>query len=91
MSRFVVFPAGCEAQADAYLAFCNANNPDPTPGAVWDLPDRVDRNGQRVVGLLGPGGNFNGGDVVEPQGGLEARIGGETVEKVTWPDFAGEG
>jgi len=86
MSIVVLFPAGKSASADAYLAFCNANNPDTTPGAIWYLPDRVDAHGQRVVGFLGPLGEWNGGDWPEPEGGAAARADGVLSTTVDWPN-----
>lgn len=82
MSRLVHFDDA--AAADAYLAFCTANSPDPTPGAVWYRSDAVDAEGRRVVGYLGPGGSWNGGDCAEPEGGAAARGGGVIVDAVTW-------
>jgi hypothetical protein len=73
MSLYVAYAVGQEAAAATYLAFCEANNPDEAPGAVWSPPGLVDRHGQRVVGYLGPGGQWNGGDWPEPEGGEEAR------------------
>ncbi|AJP73132.1 hypothetical protein [Sphingomonas hengshuiensis] len=89
MSRVVLFAQGEGAQADAYLAFCTAHNPDPTPGAHWYRPDSVDAEGRRVVGYLGPGGSWNGGDWPEPEGGEAARAGGVIAEQVEW-DAAAE-
>jgi hypothetical protein len=83
----VIFPVGQEARADAYLAFCNAHNPDDTPNAVWYSPTAIDRLGRRVVGYLGPGGSWNGGDIEEPEGGPAARAGGTLAEAVEWPNF----
>jgi hypothetical protein len=85
MSLMILFPAGKEAAADAYLAFCNAHNPDPTPGAIWYLPGRIDAHGQRAVGYLGPGGQWNGGDWPEPMGGVAARADGVLSATVEWP------
>jgi hypothetical protein len=73
MSLVVLYAVGQESAADAYLAFCNLNNPDTTPEATWYPDDWTDRYGQRVVGYLGPGGQWNGGDWPEPSGGVEAR------------------
>jgi hypothetical protein len=73
MSLVVIYALGQEAAADAYLAFCNANNPDASPGAQWYPPDWKDRHGQRVVGYLGPDGQWNAGDWPEPEGGEAAR------------------
>ena len=86
MSRVVIFAQGEEGAADAYLAFCNAHNPDPAPGAIWYLPDAVDAAGRRVVGYLGPGGQWHGGDWPEPEGGTDARAGGMLSETVAWPE-----
>lgn len=86
MSLVVIFPVGKEASADSYLAFCNANNPDTTPGAIWYFPDRVDKYGQRVVAYLGPGGFiWNGEPYPEPEGGEEARADGVLSSTVEWP------
>lgn len=73
MSLVCIFAVGQEAAADTYLAFCNANNPDTTPGADWFPPGYTDYHGQRVVGYLGPKGEWNSGDWPEPEGGVEAR------------------
>lgn len=86
MSKVVIFAAGAEAAADAYLAFCDAHNPDPEAGALWYLPDAVDADGRRVVGYLGPGGQWNGGDWPEPEGGEAARAAGMISDHVRWPD-----
>lgn len=83
MSRVVCFDDA--AAADAYLAFCTANNPDPTPGASWYRADAIDAQGRRVVGYLGPGGSWNGGDIEEPEGGPAMRADGELVDFVEWP------
>lgn len=83
MSLVVIFPVGKEASADAYLAFCNANNPDA--GSFYPA-DRVDRWGQRVVGYLGPGGFiWNGEPYPEPEGGEAARADGVLNANVEWP------
>jgi hypothetical protein len=84
MSLLVIFPVGKEVEADAYLAFCNANNPDDTPGAAW-YTERFDKHGQRVVGYLGPGGQWNGGDWPEPEGGEAARADGVLSGMAEWP------
>lgn len=86
MSKVVIFARGLDAAADAYLAFCNAHNPDPEPGAIWYRPDAVDAEGRRVVGYLGPGGQWNGGICAEPEGGEAARAGGTVSDRVEWPD-----
>lgn len=85
MSLVVLFPAGKEASADAYLTWCNSHNPDTTPGAIWYMPDRVDAHGQRVVGYLGPGFMWNGEDFPEPVGGPAARADGVLSTTVDWP------
>lgn len=86
MPAAVVFPVGKEDAADAYLDFCNLNNPDTTPGSVWYLPTRVDAHGQRVVGYLGPEGfTWNSLPFPEPEGGPEARSEGVIVDHVEWP------
>lgn len=86
MSLVVIFPAGKETEADGYLDFCNLNNPDDTPEAIWDTPGKVDVYGQRVVGYLGPEGQWNGGDWPEPVGGEAARSDGVLNGNVVWPD-----
>ena len=86
MSKVVIFADGQEAAADLYLAWCNAHNPDPEPGAIWYLADAVDAEGRRVVGYLGPGGQWNGGDWPEPDGGEAARGTGMLSALVRWPD-----
>lgn len=83
MNRVVLFED--HAQADAYLAWCHANNPDETPGASWYRADAIDAQGRRVVGYLGQGGSWNGGDVEEPEGGPAMRAGGVLVDAVEWP------
>lgn len=85
MSLVVIFAQGQEQAADDYLAFCNANNPDTTPNAQWYPPDRVDAHGQRVVGYLGPDGQWNGGNWPEPSGGEAARGPGVLNSAVDWP------
>jgi len=82
MSRVVIFPVGKEAEADSYLAFCNANNPDTTPGAQWWPANWIDAHGQRYVGYLGPLGQWNGGNWPEPAGGEAARADGVLSDKV---------
>ena len=89
MSLVVIFAQGQEQAADDYLAFCNANNPDTTPGAEWYPDDRVDVYGQRVVGYLGPDGQWNGGDWPEPAGGEAARSVGVLHSTVEFPDEEG--
>lgn len=54
-SAIVAFAIGDEAGADAYLAFCEAANPDPAPGATWYPPDARDDLGRRIVAFMGPG------------------------------------
>lgn len=77
MSLVVIFPVGKETEADAYLAWCNTNCPDPP----WYPPGRVDAYGQRVVGYLGPGGYiWNGEPFPEPEGGEAARADGVLQE-----------
>lgn len=83
----VVFPLSKAASATAYLEFCNANSPDTTPGAIWDVPDKVDRHGQRVVGYLGPSGfDWNSTPFPEPEGGVIARADGVLSSTVEWPE-----
>lgn len=86
MSLVVIYAVGQEDAADVYLEFCNLHNPDPTPGATWYPPNRVDKYGQRVVGYLGPGGQWNGGDWPEPEGGEAARGVGVLSDTVEWPE-----
>lgn len=86
MSLVVIFPVGQEAAADVYLAFCNQHNPDSAPGSIWYEDDIVDRHGQRVVGYLGPEGQWNGGDWPEPAGGEAARAAGVLSSTVDWPE-----
>lgn len=89
MSLVVIFPVGKEAEADAYLSWCNIHNPDTTPGAVWYLPNRFDKYGQRVVGYLGPGGFlWDGEPFPEPEGGEAMRADGVLSATVEWPDEA---
>lgn len=85
MSDLVVFPVGKETEADSYLAFCNANNPDaPSP---WYDNTRVDKYGQRVVGYLGPTGFlWNNQPFPEPSGGEAARVDGVLSSTVEWPE-----
>ena len=83
MRNVVIFPAGSEASADAYLAFCNAHNPD---GGEWYPPDRVDGEGRRVVAYLGPAGfQYDGAPFPEPEGGPAARSAGTLSDTVEWP------
>lgn len=84
MSLMVIFPVGADADAEAYLAHLNANNPDPTPGALWAVL-RQDRHGQPVVPYLGPGGHA-GGQNEEPEGAEELRASGVLAPAVDWPD-----
>lgn len=51
----VAFNVGNDAGAASYLAFCNANNPDIAPGAIWAMPDVRDAKNRRIVAFLGPG------------------------------------
>lgn len=86
MSLVVLFPVGKEAYADAYLGFCNANNPDNSPNTVWYLATAIDKYGQRVVAYMGPGGFvWNGEPFPEPDGGAEARSEGVLSNAVEWP------
>jgi hypothetical protein len=73
MSLVVIYAIGFEEEADTYLDFCNLHNPDTTPNAQWYPDNWTDRHGQRVVGYLGPGGQWNGGNWPEPTDGLAAR------------------
>jgi len=85
MSDVVIFPKGKEASADAYLAFCNAHNPDTT--GTWYRPDAEDKYGQRVVGYLGPTGFiWNWQPFPEPEGGPAARADGILSSNVEWPN-----
>ncbi|WP_448662345.1 hypothetical protein ACG3SL_16995 [Sphingomonas sp. CJ20] len=86
MSRVVVFPQ--REDAAAYLAFCALHNPDPTPVAAWYPADVTDAAGAWVVGYLGPGGSWNGGDWPEPAGCAAARAGGTIVDRVAWEEDA---
>lgn len=81
----VVFPVGKDTEADAYMDFCDLHNPDTDPNAPWDTPGRRDRHGQRVVGFLGPEGQWNSGNYPEPAGGAEARASGVLSANVEWP------
>lgn len=83
MSLSVIFPAGKDAEAEAYLAHLNANNPDTTPGAIWAIL-RHDKYGQPVVPYLGPGGHA-GGDWPEPDGAEALRADGVLHAMVEWP------
>jgi hypothetical protein len=79
MGDIVIFPIGKEAEADAYLAFCNEKNPDV--GKEFYPADKVDTFGQRVVGFLGETGFiWEGKPFPEPEGGVKARQDG-----VLWP------
>lgn len=83
MSTLVIFPVGKEASADAYLAFCNTNNPDV--GQPF-YNERFDRWGQRVVAYLGPTGFlWNSLPFPEPVGGPAARADGVLSDTVEWP------
>lgn len=83
MGVVVIFPVGKESEADAYLAFVNANNPDE--GDFYDV--KVDRHGQRVVGYLGPEGfTWMGQPYPEPEGGEAARADGVLADSVEWPE-----
>lgn len=85
MSDVVVFPKGKEVQALAYLAFCNANNPDV--GIPWYPNDRFDKYGQQVIGYLGPTGFlWNLLPFQEPVGGPLARADGVLTSNVEWPE-----
>jgi hypothetical protein len=85
MSDVVIFPVGKEASADAYLTWCNANNPDVTADQ-WYGDDVVDKYGQRVVGYLGPTGFiWNNAPYPEPAGGPAMRADGTLNSKVEWP------
>ena len=84
MSDVVIFPVGKEASADAYLAFCEQNNPD---NGSWSSPTQVDKYGQRVVAYLGPTGfTWNNEPFPEPAGGVEARADGTLNSSVEWPE-----
>ena len=53
-SRMVAFaPANVLGHA-TYLAFCQAANPDPMPGAVWYPADAVDARGRHIVAAMVP-------------------------------------
>lgn len=84
MSDVVIFPVGKEDEADAYIDFCNLNNPDE---GNWYPNNRVDKYGQRVVAYLGPTGFiWNGQPFPEPEGGPEARADGVLNGNVEWPE-----
>ena len=86
MSDYVVFPVGKEAEADAYLAWCKVNNPDPTPGADWVPHMPTDKYGQRAVPFLGPTGLiWYGAPFPEPAGGAALRADGVLVPDIEWP------
>lgn len=84
MSLSVLFPPTKQAEAEAYLAHLNNNNPDTTPGTLWAIM-RQDRHDQWVVPYLGPGGHA-GGNWPEPEGAEELRIDGVLAPAVDWPD-----
>lgn len=84
-SLVVIFPVSKEAEADAYLLFCQSNNPNEDPMDNWYPGDRVDAHGQRVVGYMGPGGGVTTISV-EPVGGHEARADGVLQEGYDPPE-----
>ncbi len=81
MSLTVIFPSRADGEAQTYLDFLNAHNPDTTPGAVWAIL-RHDRYGRPVVPYLGPGGH--GDDWSEPPGAETLRASGVLAERVEW-------
>jgi len=82
----VVFPIGKEAEADAYLAWCQDNNPDPTAGATWEPLWPTDKYGQRAIPFPGPTGLiWYGEPFPEPQGGATMRADAVLVTNIEWP------
>lgn len=84
-NKLVIFPAGKQASAQAYLTWCNARNPDTTPGAVWSLL-KNDAFGQWVVAYLGPPWVYAGAEVPEPAGGPAMRADGVLHDRAVWPN-----
>lgn len=84
-NKVVIFPAGKESAAQAYLAWCNPRNPDTTPGAVWSYC-RNDAFGQWVVAYLGPPFVYGGAEISEPAGGPAMRADGVLHDYAVWPE-----
>lgn len=82
-NRVVIFPAGKQAQAEAYKSWTDQNSPF--------YPDlfaycRNDAFGQWVVPYLGPPFTYAGSEVPEPAGGPAMRADGVLHDYAVWPE-----
>lgn len=89
MREVLLWPAGKEAQADAYLDKADAAYAALTgnPGDLFYARDRFDKRGQRVTGYYGPTGmEWNGTGIAEPAACLAARADAVLATSVDWPE-----
>lgn len=89
-NKVVIFPVSKEAQARAYAAWTDQNNPwtQPAPAdntGTWAYV-RNDAFGQWVAPYLGPPFQWNGVDYAEPAGGPDQRTDGVLHDFAVWPD-----
>lgn len=86
-TKLLAFPATPEgdSEADAYLEYCNNNNPDE--GRVFYPSNYRDKYGRRIVAYLGPGGfSWNNLPYPEPSDAVALRRHATIIEDVEWPD-----
>ncbi len=81
-NRVVIFPAGKQAEAQAYREWTDVHSPF-YPGAFAYI--RNDAFGQWVVPYLGPPFTWNGVGFSEPESGEAVRADGVLADAVAWP------
>lgn len=82
-NRVVIFPAGKQAEAEAYKDWADRNSPF--------FPDRfayirADASGRWVVPYLGPPFAWNAVELPEPEGGPAMRADGVLADSASWPE-----